>query len=190
MTECYRELLIKIYPLIKPVEEFLTDWPEKRMDRLVDKSFINPELLKYFDDRNIKIRENFIIWHWNISYNVDDATKKQIQTILPHTDGDWFSNDLIVRKRLCGINWNFTEDSYVEFYSSEGATPKFIYRSEHDFSTRWENATEIIDEWHGAGPVLFNPQVPHNVKSFDDKRLSITLRFYETYESLRDKLNA
>jgi prophage antirepressor-like protein len=36
MNECYIELSIPFYPLIKPVEEFLDNWPEKRMDKLLD----------------------------------------------------------------------------------------------------------------------------------------------------------
>ena len=92
---------------------------------------------------------------------------------------------------MCGINWNFTPKTRVEFYSTEGATPKFWYRSEYDFSTSWENTTKIIDVWDDEGPVLFNPQVPHDIKGDVgvEKRLSMTLRFNETYESLRDKLN-
>lgn len=180
MNECFIPLPIDIYPLIKPVNEFLVDWPEKRMDKLFDESFLNPELIEFFKQKNIKLRENFIVWHWNIP-----GPKN------PHTDGDWFSTETIVKRRLCGINWNFTEGSFVEFYSTEGGNPVFSYRGEYDFSTTWENTDKVIDTWDNAGPVIFNPQVPHNVKAIDGitKRLSITLRFYETYESLRKKLN-
>jgi len=181
MNDCFIKLPISIYPLIKDAHSFLEDWPEKRMDKLLDISFINPELLEYFKSRNISIRESFILWHWHISQ----------KNRLPHTDGDWFGKENHVKKRLCGINWNFTPKTRVEFYSTEGATPKFWYRSEYDFSTSWENTTKIIDVWDDEGPVLFNPQVPHDIKGDVgvEKRLSMTLRFNETYESLRDKLN-
>lgn len=178
MTDCFKKLPIDIYPFIKPVEELLVDWPEKRMDKLFDITLINPELLDYFKQRDIKIRENFILWHWNLP-----------GPFHPHTDGDWRSNEEVVRKRLCGINWNFTPGSWVEFYSTEGASPEFYYRGEYDFSTTWRNATKVIDVWDDEGPVLFNPQVPHNVKGTRKNRISVTLRFYETYESLKEKLN-
>jgi hypothetical protein len=178
MTECFKQIPIDMYPLSKPIQEFLFDWPEKRMDKLIDSSFLNPELLKYFTRKKIKLRENFIIWHWNLPGPEN-----------PHTDGDWHSDETVVKKRLCGINWNFSEDSYVEFYSTEGGKPTFSYRGKYDFSTTWENTDKVIDVWSGAGPVIFNPQVPHNVKGTGSKRLSMTLRFYETYESLRKKLN-
>ena len=175
MTECFEQIPIDIYPLSKPIEEFLVDWPKNRMDRLVDSKFLNSKLLDYFNQRNIKVRENFIIWNWNIPGPKD-----------PHTDGDWFSTK---SKRLCGINWNFSDDTYVEFYSTEGGIPKYSYRGEYDFSTTWENTDKVIDVWNGTGPVIFNPQVPHNVKGNSNKRLSMTLRFYETYDSLRKKIN-
>lgn len=178
MNNCFIPIRIDIYPLVKPIDEFLIDWPEKRMDKLVDKSFLNPKLLEYFEQKSIKIRENFIIWHWNLP-----GPKN------PHTDGDWLSTEIVVKKRLCGINWNFTDDSWVEFYSTEGGKPVFSYRGEYDFSTTWENTENVISIWSGRGPVIFNPQIPHNIKGTGNKRLSITLRFYETYESLRDKLN-
>ena len=56
MTECFKQIPIDIYPLSKPIEEFLVDWPEKRMDKLVDSSFLNPELLKYFKRK----KSNFV----------------------------------------------------------------------------------------------------------------------------------
>lgn len=187
MDECYIELPINIYPLVKPIEELLSnmEFPlvrgYPRLDSLLDIELINPELLSYFKDRDIKIRENFILWKWAI---------KSALPRLPHTDGDWRSVDAI-RKRPCGINWNFTPGTRVEFYSKEGATPVFEDRGKHDFSTSWENCNKIIDVWDTAGPVLFNPQVPHDIKANDGikKRLSITLRFYETFQSIKGKLN-
>jgi hypothetical protein len=181
MNECYVELLIPFFPLTKPVEEFLDNWPEKRMDKLLDIKYINPEVLKYFNSHKIRIRENFILWKW--------ITKPKWLRI-PHTDGDWRSEDNI-RKRTCGINWNFTPKTRVEFYSKEGATPVFSDRGTYDFSTNWENCNQIVSIWDTPGPVLFNPQIPHDIKSEDDikQRLSLTLRFYETFESLKRKLN-
>jgi len=79
----------------------------------------------------------------------------------------------------------------VAFYSTEGATPEVDFRSEYDFSTTWTGITEEVTRWDTPGPVVFNPQVPHMIKSGPGvfKRLSMTLRFYETYESLISKLN-
>ena len=176
MIECFKHLPIKIYPFIKPVEELLVSSGQKRMDNLLDSSLLNPDLLDYFKERDIRIRENFIFWNWKLPSPGN-----------PHTDGDWRLN--AVRKRLCGINWNFTPGSWVEFYSTEGATPEFIDRGGHDFSTNWKNATKVIDVWNDEGPVLFNPQIPHNVKGSISNRVSVTLRFNETYEDLRAKLN-
>lgn len=185
MNECYIELSLPFYPLVSPVEEFIIQLPNvngfPRLDRLLDIEFINPDLLQYFKDRNISIRENFILWNW--------AVKPGIAR-LPHTDGDWRNNDNI-RRRTCGINWNFTPGTRVEFYSREGATPVFEDRGKHDFSTSWENCNNIIDIWDTPGPVLFNPQIPHDIKSNDGirRRISLTLRFNETFESLKKKLN-
>lgn len=181
MNECYIELSIPFYPLIKPVEEFLDNWPENRMDKLIDISYINPIVVEYFNSYEIKIRENFILWKW--------ITKPK-HPRLPHTDGDWRSVDNI-RKRTCGVNWNFTPRTRVEFYSKDGATPTFDDRGTYDFSTNWKNCNEIVDTWNTPGPVLFNPQIPHDIKSDDGitQRLSLTLRFYETFESMKEKLN-
>ena len=181
MNECYIELSIPFYPLIKPVEEFLDNWPENRMDKLIDISYINPVVVEYFNSYEIKIMENFILWKW--------ITKTK-HPRLPHTDGDWRSVDNI-RKRTCGVNWNFTTKTRVEFYSKDGAIPTFIDRGTYDFSTNWKNCNQIVDTWNTPGPVLFNPQIPHDIKSDDNitQRISLTLRFYETFESMKEKLN-
>ena len=186
MTEAFRHIKIDIYPLIKDVKEFLIDWPDHRMDKLIDICYLNPDLLKYFEKRNISIRSNFILWYWYIN-----PPKHHLPLKWPHTDGDWSSKDVTVKKRLSGINWSFLPGSRVEWYSPEGATPVFKYRSEHDFSTVWVDCDKVTDIWDDAGPVLFNPQIPHNIKGDPgvDRRLSMTLRFNESYESLRDKLN-
>lgn len=180
MNNCYVPIDVGgLYPLIGPVEQYLFDWPEKRMDKMFDYKLLNPELLDFFKSKDVKIRENFLMWHWNVP-----GPK------WPHTDGDWFSENQHIRKRLCGVNWNFTPGSYVEFYSIEGGKPVFSNRGEYDFSTTWENTDKVIDVWASEGPVIINPQVPHNVKGVKGitKRLSITLRFYETYESILRKL--
>lgn len=186
MTEAFRHIPIKIYPLKINVKELLVDWPEERMDKLFDISYLNPELLAFFKERNIDIRSNFILWNWYVN-----PTANHLPLNNPHTDGDWFSEEQFIRKRPCGINWNFSEGTRVEFYSSEGSKPVFKYRSEHDFSTIWLNCNKVIAVWDDAGPILFNPQIPHNIKGNPgvERRLSMTLRFNETYESLRDKLN-
>lgn len=180
MKECYLPIDVNgIYPLRGHLEHYLYDWPEKRMDKMFDIALLNPELVNFFQSKDVKIRENFIMWHWNIP-----GPK------WPHTDGDWFSTGHHVKKRLCGVNWNFSPGTYVEFYSTEGGNPEFSYRGEYDFSTTWKDTDKVIDVWDGQGPVIINPQIPHNVKGTDGvkKRLSITLRFYETYESLMQKL--
>jgi hypothetical protein len=178
MIECFKQIPIKIYPLSSPIEEILTKYPTHRSFRVLDLSHLNPELLDYFKERDIKIREDFIFWNWHVP-----------GAFIPHTDGDYRPTDGVARRRLCGINWNFTPGTRVDFYSTDGTTPEFVYRSELDYFTLWKNATKIIDVWDDAGPVLFNPQVPHNVNGTVKNRRSITLRFYETYEDLREKLN-
>lgn len=180
MKECYVPLDFEgIHPLRWPIEEYMRDWPEKRMDKMFDVSWLNPQLLEFFHRKDVQIRENFLMWHWHVP-----GPK------WPHTDGDWFSPHHHVRKRLCGVNWNFTPGSYVEFYSTEGGEPVFSNRGVNDFSTTWTKTDNVIDVWDGWGPVLFNPQIPHNVKGIEGvtRRLSITLRFYETYESMMRKL--
>lgn len=187
MAEAFKQLpQLKMYPLKMDVKELLVGWPEERMDKLLDVSYLNPELLDYFKERKIEIRSTFILWYWYISPPSHHLTLKW-----PHTDGDWFSDDVTVRKRLSGINWNFLPGSRVEWYSTEGTKPIFNYRSEYDFSTVWVDCDKVTDIWDDAGPVLFNPQIPHNIKGDAgvDRRLSMTLRFNESYESLRDKLN-
>jgi hypothetical protein len=181
MTECFQELPIKIYPLTEKIDYFLKDWPENRQDKLVDREFINPDLLDFFDKKKIKIRENFIIWNWQ---------KNGVK--LPHTDGDWFSDETVIKKRLCGINWNFSPGTRVEFYSTENATPVFEHRGDYDFSTFWKNCNKLVAVWFSEGPILFNPQVPHKVgfNTFSTNRVSLTLRFFETYDTLKEKLNA
>ena len=181
MNNCYQHIDITIPPLIGDPFDYIKEWPKGRQDKMYDKAFINPELLTFFESKNIRIRENFIVWWWH--------TK---QARYPHTDGDWFSKDEAVKKRPCGINWNFTPNTWVEFYDTEGADPEVDFRSEYDFSTTWTNVNKVIDKWETPGPVIFNPQVPHMIKSGAGvfKRLSMTLRFYETYESLIEKLNA
>jgi len=187
MTESFRQLpQLKMYPLKMDVKELLVGWPKERMDKLFDISYLNPELLDYFKERNIIIRPNFILWNWYVNPPAHHLNLKW-----PHTDGDWFSKEWGIRKRLSGINWNFSPGTRVEWYSTEGTKPVYKYRSEHDFSTIWIDCDKVTDIWDDAGPILFNPQVPHNIKGDVgvERRLSMTLRFEETYESLRDKLN-
>jgi hypothetical protein len=182
MNSCFEELPIKIYPLKeKNLKLYFHDWPENQQWRLLGIENLNPELLDFFKKKNIEIRENFIFWSWNTKQDKN-----------PHTDGDWFSDDVVVKKRRCGINWCFTPGTWVEFYSTEGLNPEFRYRKENDFSTAWPGADKVIATWKTKGPVIFNPQIPHDIKSLDfiNNRKSITLRFYETYESLREKLYA
>jgi hypothetical protein len=179
MNTCFEKLPIGIYPLKLPAWTYLENFPKNRMDCLLECDNLNPELIDFFTSKKIKIRENFILWYWR--------TDKQRD---PHTDGNYFSDETTVKKRLCGINWNFSPGTRVEFYSTEGITPQFWHRGDYDFSTSWPGANKVIDCWDDAGPVIFNPQIPHDVKSDDrlKRRLSLTLRFYETYESLKEKL--
>ena len=80
MNECYIELSIPFYPLIKPVEEFLDNWPENRMDKLIDISYINPVVVEYFNSYEIKIMENFILWKW-ITKTKQSLLKKKPLTL-------------------------------------------------------------------------------------------------------------
>ena len=180
MNNCYTHINISIPPLLGNPLDYTKDWPKGRQDKLCDKNLLNPDLLVFFQNKNIRIQEKFILWWWNTKVSR-----------LPHTDGDWFSKEETVKKRPCGINWNFTPNTWVEFYSTEGATPVVDFRNDYDFSTSWENISVVIDKWNSAGPVIFNPQIPHMIKSGPGvfKRLSMTLRFYETYESLVEKFS-
>lgn len=180
MTQYFQNVKIDIPPLIGDPFDYTKDWPNGRQDKLYDKQFLNPELLSFFDSKGIRIRENFIVWWWHTKV-----------ARYPHTDGDWFSPEELVKRRPCGLNWNFSPNTWVEFYSTDGATPEVDFRSEYDFSTTWKGITTEVTRWDSPGPVVFNPQVPHMIKSGPGifKRLSMTLRFYETYESLIEKLN-
>lgn len=181
MNSCYTNLNIKLYPFKRPVEELLSDnWPAERMDKLHNIEDLNPEILDLFQKNNVIIRNTFLIINWWVH-----------RPRPAHTDGNWFSPDEIVAKRRCGINWNFTPGTWVEFYSMENAVPTFNPSGRIDDATTWSNANTIIDKWDTLGPVIFNPQMIHRVNGFPyiQRRISCTLRFEETYESLSDKLS-
>lgn len=138
--------------------------------------YLNPKLVDILVRSNIKLKD-FVCWNWDkkIEYRV-------------HTDGNYFSD----KKRLCGMNWNFTEGTSVKFFSTETGEPVFRKSSEIDFSTYWvfENKS-AVSEWSSAGPVIINTQVPHQISFNVDGvnfRRSITLRFQETFETLYFKL--
>jgi hypothetical protein len=181
MKSCFSELAVDIFPFNQSVEFLLNnDWPENRMDKLHSIEHLNPDLISFFQDHGVKLRDTFLMINW---WTLRDRP--------PHTDGNWFSNDKIIQKRQCGINWNFTPGTWVEFYSMDNATPNFDPKGRIDDATTWSNVTTIIDKWDTPGPVIFNPQIIHRVKSFPhiERRASCTLRFGETYESLCDKLS-
>lgn len=181
MNICYVELKVDIFPFKHSVDYLLSnDWPENRMDKLHSIDYLNPELINFFLENNVKLRDTFLLINW---WTLKDRP--------PHTDGNWFSTDKIIQKRQCGINWNFTPGTWVEFYSSENATPAFDPKGRIDDATTWPDANIIIDKWTTFGPVIFNPQIIHKVKSLPhiERRTSCTLRFEETYESLCEKLS-
>jgi hypothetical protein len=144
---------------------------------IMSKEYLKVELIETLAFANIDLKD-FVVWNW-------DKTKNY----RVHTDGDYFSD----KKRLCGINWNFTPTTSVKFFDSENGRPFSRGTSEIDFSTYWlfQGDPRVISEWSGFGPVIFNPQIPHQV-SFNDYdtrfRRSITLRFRETFSSLYEKL--
>lgn len=180
MNKCYIELQLDIYPFSRPVEDLLNDdWPENRMDKLHTIDHLNPDLVKFFADHDVNLRDTFLLINW-----------WTLRERPAHTDGDWFSDDKIVKKRPCGINWNFTPDTWVEFYDTEGVTPFFNPKGRIDDATIWPKASKVVDRWDTAGPIIFNPQIPHRVRSLPSvpRRVSTTLRFVETYESLAEKL--
>jgi hypothetical protein len=147
---------------------------------LMPVEYLNKELVEIFEDIAVKIKD-FVVWNWSKTKNHPI-----------HTDGDYSSN---TRKRLCGINWNFTPTTSVKFFDKENGKPYLRKTSEIDFSTSWvfTGPPRVIFEWDGPGPVIFNPQIPHQICYNDADTLfrrSITLRFQETYLSLYDKLNA
>lgn len=181
MNQCYSELNLDIYPFTHPVEFLLNhEWPENRMDKLHSTDYLNPNLKEFFQDHQIKLRDTFLLINW-----------WTLRPRPPHTDGNWFSGDKVVGKRQCGINWNFTPGTWVEFYSKENAIPNWNPKGRIDDATTWSNANTIIDKWDSPGPIIFNPQVIHRVNSLPhiQRRASCTLRFEETYESLSDKLS-
>lgn len=181
MNHCYLELNLKIFPFRKSVETLVsTDWPPNRMDKLYPVDELNPELLEFFSSADVKIRETFLLINW--------WTHRSRPA---HTDGNWFSDEKYIIKRQCGINWNFTSRSWVEFYSMENATPVFDPKGRIDDATIWPYAYKVVDKWNSPGPVIFNPQIPHRVNSASDveRRVSCTLRFFETFDSLKDKLS-
>jgi hypothetical protein len=180
MIPCFYHLDLDIFPFSDPVEVLLkNDWPESRMDKLHSIEYLNPKLVKFFEDRDVKLRDTFLMINWWVH-----------RPRPPHTDGNWFSDDEIIAKRQCGINWNFTPGTWVEFYSMENAVPNFNPEGRIDDATTWSNASTVIDKWNTPGPVIFNPQMIHRVNGFShiQRRTSCTLRFKETYESLADKL--
>jgi hypothetical protein len=181
MNICYLELNLDIFPFTHPVKYLLNnDWPQGRMDKLHSTEYINPVLIKFFQDHKVKLRDTFLMINW--------WTQRPRP---PHTDGNWFSSDGIIVKRQCGINWNFTPGTWVEFYSMDNAIPDFNPKGRIDDATTWSNVDTIIDKWDTTGPVIFNPQIIHKVNSFPyiQRRVSCTLRFEETYKSLADKLS-
>lgn len=181
MNQCYVELDIDLFPFSRPVDYLLNnDWPENRMDKLHSIDYLNPELIECFQENDVKLRNTFLMINW---WTLKDRPA--------HTDGNWFSNDKIISKRQCGINWNFTPGTWVEFYSMENAVPCFNPNGSIDDATTWSNTNTIIDKWDTPGPVIFNPQIIHRVNSlpFIQRRVSCTLRFEETYESLIQKLS-
>lgn len=179
MDKCFVPLKISINPLRYDLIEYLKDWPNSTQNKILDNAYLNPELINFFKSLDISLRENFIFWFWNTQQNR-----------YPHTDGDWNSDDHIIKKRQCGINWNFTRNSWVEFYEFPERGHEIKYFNDWDFSTVWKEADKIIAVWQDESPVIFNPQIPHMVKSHSliKKRASITLRFYEDYDSLIYKL--
>lgn len=179
MNKCYTEFPIDIYPLVNQPEFYFKDWPYPRRDMPLDITHLNPELLKYFEEKQVHIGHNFLLWHWKVQ-----------EHHVPHTDGDWQLIGADRRKRLSGINWNFTPDTWVEFFSFDGMTPKLIHKNKDDFSTHWEGTPTQIDKWEGAGPVIFNPQMLHRVAAKKNvwRRVSMTLKFHESYEELVEKL--
>jgi len=180
MNDCFVPLNLKIFPLAHDVSEYLKEWPNDSQNKIYDISFLNPELILFFQNLKINLRETFIFWSWD--------TKKHRY---PHTDGNWFPDEKIVAKRQCGINWNFTPNSWVEFYKFPDSLPEIKRFNDWDFASFWKDATEIIAVWGGSeNPIIFNPQIPHMVRSHESvhRRTSITLRFHESYETLNEKL--
>lgn len=160
-------------PLITPIDKLATHTGMK----VADLKLLNPDLLEFFNKLNISCKD-FVIWVWS------SKMKYPI-----HTDGDWFGTV----KRSCGINWNFSPDTEVVFYSTENGIPVFHQESTTNFATHWDFIGDPIKvaAWRGPGPVLFNPQIPHII-SYDNPtnsiRCSITLRFNESFESLYKKI--
>lgn len=175
MNQCYVELNLDIYPFKKTLTDMMSgEW--KRMSRQHYITDLNSELVDFFQDNNVRVADDWLLIHW---YN----DKKSI----PHTDGDWFSDEL-TKKRQCGINWNFTPGTWVEFYDSNEGIPYKRYQDHR--LTFWKNIGDIIARWDSSGPAIVNTQKVHAVRGTETygRRISCTLNFSETYESITDKL--
>jgi hypothetical protein len=173
-------------PLIKGADQFFNEVEYKNTDYLLfSKELINPDLLYFLDHHSI-ICSGFAAWRWTFERND-----------LPlHTDGNYF----IEKRRYCGINWSFSPDTYVKFFKTDNGTPhlkEIKGRNQTDtwyYTTLWsfDGDPEVMAEWHGSGPVIFNTQIPHIVcrKSPEVKhRRSIVLQLNdEVYETLNEKL--
>lgn len=145
--------------------------------KVIDESILSNELILFFKNHSIRLH-SCVLWQWDLLYQHD-----------VHTDGNY----LFGPKRACGINWNFSLDTSVKFFSEEGATPILESTNSENFSTVWKYNNEPVEiaEWIGPGPVIFNPQIPHRINKInvDAKiRNSVTLRFNETFYELYFKL--
>lgn len=175
MNKCYVELDLNIYPFKKDLKNMmLGEW--KSMSRRHHINDLSLELINFFHNNNVKLMRDWILIHW-----YDDKPS------IPHTDGEWFSSDPS-KKRLCGINWNFTPGTWVEFYDSQHAV---AYKRHQDYTNVfWKNIGDIIAKWDTAGPAIINAQIPHAVRGTEihGRRISCSLNFLETYESITNKL--
>jgi hypothetical protein len=155
-------------------------WNENQMSRYHSIDDLNPQLINFFKSNGVKLIDKWLLVHWW------DDKEAQVHTD-ENNDKKWLSNGKLI-ERQCGINWNFTPGTWVEFYDSENLTP---YKREQDLTnTFYLGETKIIDRWDTLGPVIFNPQIPHAVRGTKTagRRIACTLNFNETFDSIVTKL--
>jgi hypothetical protein len=181
MIPCFCNLNLDIFPFKHSLEKLMSKkWGENQMSRYHGVDDLNPELIQFFKSNDVKLINQWLLIYWW------DDKEAPI-----HTDGNndrsWVTNGNLV-KRECGINWNFTPGTWVEFYDSENLTP---YKRNQDLANIfYSGEPKVIDKWDSMGPVIINPQIPHTVRGTKNfrRRMACTLSFNETFESIISKL--
>lgn len=160
---CFIHLNLPFHPLKYELNFYLNEENEK--SKLYGIDYLNPELVDFFNQSKIFLKKKWLLIIWQ--------DKKQNP---PHSDGF----------RKCGINWNFTPNTSLEFYSNDNAESFKI--NEDPENVFWRNLSSPIAVWNTAGPVLINTSIPHGVSLNSKKRITCSLSFYQDYDTLKSLL--